>query len=290
MERIQSAISKAREARRTQIESGAALASTAAPASVAGPATVEAADPFKPVVDPAEAAWAALPAFRPDARHLERSRAVAFAGGAPAVPFDSLRTRLLYLMRDKGWRRVAITSPGPGCGKTTVCLNLALGLSRLADVRTVVIDGDLRRPSLGHVLGVTGHHQIADVLAGKAEAGRHLVRVGDNLAIGTNRGPMPNSAELLQSPIAAEALDRIEDDYRPSLMILDLPPMLVSDDTMAALGLVDCVLIVAAAESTTVAELDRCEKDLATRCNVVGVVLNKCRYLEKSEGYGYGYY
>ena len=52
----------------------------------------------------------------------------------------------------------------------------------------------------------------------------------------------------------------------------------------------DCALIIAAAESTTISEIDRCERDLAGRTNVVGVVLNKARYMEKSDGYGYGYY
>ncbi len=130
-------------------------------------------------------------------------------------------------------------------------------------------------------------HQFADVLSGKAEAAANMVRIGGNLAIGTNRSRVSNSAELLQSPAAVTALDRIEADYQPTLIIVDLPPMLANDDTMASLGLMDCALIVAAAESTTIAEIDRCERELASRTNVVGVVLNKCRYLEKSESYGY---
>jgi len=64
--------------------------------------------------------------------------------------------------------------------------------------------------------------------------------------------------------------------------------MLVSDDAMAVMGQIDCVLIIAAAESTTIKEIDRCERELATQTNVLGVVLNKCRYME--EGYGYDYY
>ena len=68
-------------------------------------------------------------------------------------------------------------------------------------------------------------------------------------------------------------------------MIFDMPPMLVSDDAMAFMGQVDCVLIVAAAETTTINEIDRCERELAAQTNVLGVVLNKCRYLERSYGY-----
>lgn len=278
MERIQSAIDKARAARKAQPEAAAL------PAGLPAGAAPEAAP-----ADASAAAWAALPGLSPDARHLERHRGVSLTGGAAAVPFDGMRTRLLHMAREQGWRRIAITSPGAGCGKTTICLNLAFSLGRLAHVRTLLIDTDLRRPGIARVLGDGSGHQIADVLAGRADPARHLVRVGDTLAIGTNRVPVPNPAELLQGPEAAAALERIEAIYRPDLMLFDMPPMLVSDDTMAAMGLMDGVLLVAAAETTTLAEIDRCEQELASRTNVVGIVLNKCRYMPRGEGYGYGY-
>ena len=293
MERIQTAISKAREARRTQGDLVGDLPTAGAgePALAVAPTAAALAATLAPpaAADAADAAWAGLMEFRPNAKHLERNRVVSLTGGSAAVPFDSLRTRLLYLMRDKGWKRIAVTSPAPGCGKSIVALNLALSLARLADVRTLLIDTDMRRPALLRLLGASAHHQIAEVLAGKSAPEEHLLRIGANLAVGTNRMPVTHTAELLQSPAVAGALDRIEATFQPDLMIFDLPPMQVSDDTMAALGLVDCVLIVAAAESTMVQEIDRCERELAARTNIAGVILNKCRYLEKSEGYGYYY-
>ena len=71
-------------------------------------------------------------------------------------------------------------------------------------------------------------------------------------------------------------------------MLFDLPPMLVSDDTMAFVGHVDAVLLIAAAEATTIKEVDSCERELASQTNVMGVVLNKCRYMGPE--YGYSYY
>ena len=65
-----------------------------------------------------------------------------------------------------------------------------------------------------------------------------------------------------------------------------MPPMLVSDDLMAFVPHLDCVLLVAAAERTRLDEVDKCEQDLAEQTNVLGVVLNKCRYM----GEDYGYY
>jgi Mrp family chromosome partitioning ATPase len=293
MERIQTAISKAREARKTQGDLAADLVrdeDAGAPPLAVAPAATLAASLAPSEADAADAAWAGLMEFRPNVKHLERSRVVSLTGGAASAPFDSLRTRLLHLMRDKGWKRIAVTSPGPGCGKSTVALNLALSLARLADLRTVLIDADMRRPAMARLLGASAQHQIADVLAGKAKAQANLLRIGANLAVGTNRMPVAQTAELLQSPVISEALDRIEAEFQPDLMVFDLPPLQVSDDTIAAMGLVDCVLIVAAAGTTTVPEIDRCERDLAARTNVAGVILNKARYLEKTEGYGYGYY
>ena len=60
-----------------------------------------------------------------------------------------------------------------------------------------------------------------------------------------------------------------------------MPPMLMSDDAMAFLPHVDCVLLVAAAEKSRLDEVDKCEQELAEQTNVLGVVLNKCRYTRR---------
>ena len=70
-------------------------------------------------------------------------------------------------------------------------------------------------------------------------------------------------------------------------MIFDMPPLLVGDDALAFIGHVDCVLLVAAAETTTIKEIDTCERELAAHTNVLGVVLNKCRYPDRHYGYSY---
>ena len=91
---------------------------------------------------------------------------------------------------------------------------------------------------------------------------------------------------LLKSQ-SAEILDDIQSAYRPDIMLFDLPPILISDETRAFLKLVDGVLIVASAESTSVSQVDECEREVAEYTNVAGVVLNKCRFMD--DGYGYSY-
>lgn len=281
MERIQSAIEKARAARQ-QRDPG-----TEAPRAAKGAgATVMDAPAFGMAADP----WIAITPFNTNPGILESHRIVASRAGPAAIPFDVMRTKLLQQMRANSWRRVAITSPGSACGKTMVSLNLAFSLARQADIRIMVIELDLRRPSMARVLGIGQKSSFASVLDGTAPAEAHMVRNGINLIFATNHSPAHNPAELLQGAGSASVLDAIEARYRPDVMIFDMPPMLVNDDTIAFLDQVDCALLVGAAEKSTIDEIDRCEQDLAARTHVLGVVLNKCRYLEQSEGYGYGSY
>ena len=235
------------------------------------------------------ARWAALPGFAPAPGLLARGHIVTAAGGADAVPFDQMRTRLLQQMRANNWHRVAITSPTPGCGKSTIALNLALSLGRQPDLRTLLAEIDLRRPSLARMLGLRSPQSFARVLEGIDPLAAQAVRIGDNLAVSTCHAPHRHPAELMHSPSLAAALDQIEAEYDPSILIFDMPPMFVSDDAMAVMGRMDCVLIIAAAEATSIKDIDRCERELAGQTNVLGVVLNKCRYME-NEGYGYDYH
>ena len=72
-------------------------------------------------------------------------------------------------------------------------------------------------------------------------------------------------------------------------MLFDLPPLMIGDDVMAVAGTLDAMLIVAAAETTTIKQIDRCERELAAQVNVMGVILNKCRYTDETESYAYRY-
>ena len=289
MEKIQSAIAKARAARAI-VQSGTVLSSPLQPQPGAVPSSSPAValpEAARPGAIPAR--WAALPAFAPSGALLARGHIVTVAGGPEAVPFDQMRTRLLQQMRANNWHRVAITSPTPSCGKSTIALNLAFSLGRQSDLRIVLAEIDMRRPSLARMLGLRGTQSFARVLEGLDPFGSQAIRIGDNLAVGTCHAPHRQPAELMHSPSVATALDQIEADYDPSILIFDMPPMFVSDDAMAVMGRMDCVLIIAAAETSTIKDIDRCERERAGQTNVLGVVLNKCRYME-NEGYGYEYH
>lgn len=286
MEKIQAAIAKARAARNQTPQGPGGVETTVLPETLV---TGLAPHPADPVSSSAEIAalWASLPAFAPRAAHLRRNRIIAFEAGRDAIAFDVMRTRLLQQMRTNNWRKVAITSPGPGCGKTMLALNLAFALGRQQDQRTLVVDLDMRRPSMAKYLGITAEHSVAKLLEGTAALADNAVRYGTNLAFATHQGAVRNPAELLQSTQTRAALDGITAAWDPTIMIFDMPPMQAGDDVMAFAGQLDCVLLVAAAGDTTIKQVDTCERDLATQTNVLGVVLNKCRYMSGEESYGY---
>ncbi len=266
MERIQSALAKARAARDRKLQ-------------VTNPATGKRVAETGP--------WPALSEFKPDLPQLERNRIVAMHPGPQASSFDVMRTNLLRSLRTNGWTRVAITSPTPACGKSTVAANLAFSLARLADTRVLLVELDLRHPSLTRMLGTDGSQNFAGMLASGKIDYSHIRRIGDNLAVAVNSRAMENPAELLSAARTADMIDEIEAQLRPDVVLFDLSPVLVSDDAIAFLDQVDCALMVAAADETSVAEIDKCGKDLAKRTQVLGVVLNKCRYMEQEESMAY---
>lgn len=266
MSTIQDAIAKARATRATaHVPTGAAAVAGTAPATP----------------------WDDLTEFKPSIRRLRRNRIVAADGGRPAMDFDVIRTRMMQVMQANGWKKVAITSPTAACGKSTMVMNLAFSLSRHRDHRTMVLEMDLRKPSLARAMQIPGDLQFSRVLEGRNPFEDHAVRIDNNLIFATNMNAVNGSAELLQSQKTAHVLDDLAARYAPDMMIFDMPPMLTGDDTMAFLARVDCVLLLAAAEQTSIKQIDKCERDIASQTNVMGVILNKCRYMDRDNAYDY---
>lgn len=268
MERLEAAMAKARASRAEALGRRQAEAGTAARAEIDSA-------PLPPVV------------LGPDL--ARRNRLGALLGQGPATPHDILRSRVVRQMSEKGWRRLAVTSPTTQCGKSTVALNLALSLARYGQFRILMLDFDLRHPSLAHLLGLRDAPEIAGLLQG----GRlvdHGFSYGTNLALVPNGRALPRSAEILQEAETLNVIDRLERAWKPDIVIFDLPPMQGNDDALGFLPQVDCALIVAAAETSTLPQIDRTEAEVGQLTNVLGVVLNKCRYTDRVTGFDQAYY
>lgn len=253
----------------------------AAPAPVealARPALLSAASP--------QSVWDGLQIGRPDPWRIEQGRLVTVGRTDPAhVAFDILRTKVMHVMRENDWKSLMITSPTARCGKTVVGLNLAFSLANQKDCRTALVDLDLRRPQVAEVLGVKSPPSMEEFLKGNITVENMFSRYGENLAVAANNRPVRMAAELLQSPEAARAASSVRQKLAADIVIFDLPPMLANDDVMGFLPNVDCAILVVAAEESTVSEVDLCERELSEKTNLLGTVLNKCRYAPEKYGY-----
>lgn len=276
VERLKHAIEKARAQREAAPEE--------APANRAAPAAA----PVTKPQNPAQAAWESLEEISIAEEQLARSRIITREKNDLAyIPFDILRTRLIKVFRDNGWRRVAITSPSQGCGKTLVATNLAFSFARQPDFRTVLFDMDLKAPNVARILGRHDVAPLSWLFTGEAMMESAVKRFGANLALALNSKRVQDSAELIQDERTGQVLTSLADRLQPDAMIFDLPPMLVSDDAIAFLRHVDCVLLVASAGQTTAAEIEQCERMFKDHVNFLGVLLNKAQDDVNKKAYEY---
>ena len=285
MEKLQAAIEIARKKREAERGDSPAAPSpgtapqtapataTARPAMMSGPNGPEAKAPGQD----RDALWRALPQVDLEQSRLVRSRILSHSASQESTPFDVLRTKVLYQMRQNGWRRLAITSPLPKCGKTTTAVNLALALGRQPELRSMLFDFDLRGPTVADMLGLPQPPSIAPLLRGDRDLADHGCRIGPNLALALSGEPQTDPTRLLMAESTRDALARIQASYDPDILIFDLPSILIGDDARAFLQHVDCAHILARAD-TRYGDLDSCEREVGEYTNILGVVLNGYRY------------
>lgn len=279
MERLEAAMAKARAER-----------SAVAVASRAQKTTPNATPGSAAQMQPGLGDWSSLPSVDILPRQARRKRIGALLGPEFSTHYDILRSRVLRQMKEANWTRLAVTSPSTQCGKSTVILNLALSLARHGDLKIILMDFDLRHPSLASLLELKTCPDIVGLLRPGARFADYAVRFGRNLAICPNHTKVRNSAELLQGRSTEEALDRIEAEWTPDLILFDTPPMQGNDDNLGFFARVDCALIIAAAGASTLAQIDRCEQEVGNLTNILGTVLNKCRYSDNNTGFDETYY
>jgi protein-tyrosine kinase len=191
--------------------------------------------------------------------------------------FDMLRTQVLQSMDAKSWQVMAVTSPTAGCGKTLTAINLAISIARQPERSVLLADMDLRKPQVARRLGLKCDAGLLSVLEGQATLTEALLRaqVGRHeMLVLPAESAVTDSSERLASRAMRMLMQEIRADFRSRTVILDLPPMLLSDDVIAVLPQVDCVLLVTAVAQTTVAEVEECNRYLQST-NVVRVVVNK---------------
>lgn len=215
---------------------------------------------------------------------LDRNLVITASRTDPAHSvFDVLRTRLVMALAEKGWTRVAVTSPTDGCGKTFTAVNLAIALSRYDSCRTVLLDMDMRRPGdMARMLGARAPGSMADFLRGgrAVEAhmlrmGQNLLKIGPNLAIGLNDRVESYASEILKHPDTTRVLERMTADLQPDVVLYDMPSVLSHDDVLAFRQHFDAVLLVSGGGVTTPDDLSNVMRLMGEAMPLLGVVLNR---------------
>lgn len=220
--------------------------------------------------------------------HLERNRILAHnKNNVNSNTFDLLRTQVLNKMAANNWRTLAIVSPTPEAGKSVVAINLAISIAQHAEKSVLLVDFDLRRPSIAQYLGLELELGLSDMLEGKCELGDILVSPGIPrfVLMATNR-PLANSSEILASSKVKRLIGEIRERYAERIVIFDLPPLLNADDAMAVLPQIDCALMVVANGMSTQREITESLRHMPAT-NLLGSVVNKAKSNRKPYAYNY---
>jgi len=223
----------------------------------------------------------------PDEKCLETYRIVSALQDAPErFAYKVLRTRVSQRLRSSQFNMIGITGAGQGEGKTLTAINLAFSLAQDVNYQVILADLDLRRPSIHEYLGLAPKYDLTNLLNGSSRLQDVLVCPNVNrLAVLTNqtihRG---DSSEILSSPEMASIVDQLKSLGQKTITIVDLPPVLASDDVIAFAPLLDTLLLVVGQGRCRRDELKETQ-ELLRDSELLGVVLNGSR--EKSAATGY---
>ena len=214
-------------------------------------------------------------------------------GSLAAEKFRVLGLRLKNLREKRKLNRIVVTSTIPEEGKSLCAANLALNQSRSRVLRTLLLDGDLRRPTLASRFGLSRSLPgLAECLEGARRLSEVIYKLsGTNLWFLPAGVPPENPLELMQSGRMAELLDRLGKAF--DWVIIDSPPLMPLADTTFWAKLSDGILLVVREGVSEKKALERV-LEIVDRSAIVGVIVNSCsngdhknyyqRYKAKSSG------
>lgn len=208
-------------------------------------------------------------------------------GSQFAESFRILRTNLQFLAVERRIASLLVTSPSPGEGKTTVAANLASSMAA-GGYRTLLVDGDLRHPTVHKYFGVDHVGGLADVLAGALRLQEAIRETAfQNLFLMTAGPQPPNPSELFGSQRMLSLIEKLEAEY--DLVVFDAPPTLLVADAPAMSTNLDGVIFVARAGVTSREQArEALRRFTLLESRILGAVLNGSRHA-KGDRYYYGY-
>ncbi len=203
-----------------------------------------------------------------------------------AEAFRSLRTNLEYSSVDNPAKTILVTSSGESEGKSTVAANLAI-VEAQSGKKVVIIDADMRHPKVHVQFNKSNRKGLSDVVTGKLRI-EDVLKTYDqveNLSIITCGTIPPNPSELLGSERMSQTLKELEECF--DLVIIDTPPMVVSDAQILSGKVGGVIFVVIPGQTRAITALRPMEELRRIGSHVLGVVANK---IPKSRDYYYGGY
>lgn len=201
--------------------------------------------------------------------------------------YKLLRTHIVQRTRAENKNLLMLTGPQAGEGKTLTAINLAISLSQEVDKTVLLVDADLRRPTVHEYFGLPSGSGLVDYLGGSRTIPEILLHPEGfaKFVILPGGRPVSEAAELISSPMMVELVEELKHFYPDRYVLFDLPPMLSFADALAFAPLMDGIILVVEAGKTPKEDIQRC-LELLKDFPILGTVLNKLKGNEP----GYYYY
>jgi capsular exopolysaccharide synthesis family protein len=220
------------------------------------------------------------------ARGVTPAQALGDPRSALSEAVNAIRTALQFSTNDGAPRTLLVTSSRSAEGKTTTAAALATSFARLGQ-RVLLVDGDLRNPSVHRLLGVTNTTGLARFLSGGASFDQIIQTTSAGSLSVAPCGPLPpNPSELLAGPGLATFLQQAGDAF--DLVIIDGPPVVgLSDAASLAAAVVATLFVVEAGKVRRAVVREAIRRLEAVEARIVGAVL--CKFNARNAAYGYEY-
>ncbi len=191
-----------------------------------------------------------------------------------AEAYRTLRTNLQFSNFDGSIKRVAITSPGAGAGKSTTISNLAVAIAK-SGMSVCLVDGDLRKPRQQEVFGLSNTSGLTNSLLNPENVENNLKRTQyENLSILTSGPVPPNPSEMLGSDAMLKLMQQLDTLF--DIVLYDTPPVGMVTDAAVVAQKMDGVILVCSAGETDIKGAEYAKKLLSNvEARLLGVVLNK---------------
>lgn len=198
--------------------------------------------------------------------------------------YNSIRTNLLFTQQGEKCPIFVVTSPTANNGKTINSANLAINFAQMGK-KTLVIDADMRNPSLHKLFSLSSRNGLSEILAGLTDNITVTKTDIENLSVLTSGKIPPNPTELLSSPRMDKLLDFVKEHY--DCVFIDTPPVnIVTDATVFSQKTTGYVIIVKT-DTTNIPELKTTVSTLqGINANILGFILNDANS-EKKKYYSY---